>query len=527
MRIGIIYSLVDDNCKIAESYNEVLSTVEEIYRILEKHGHKVVPCRLAPTLDGVKRQILKLKDSTDFIINLGEGINGDSTKEKSIAKIMSDNDIIYTGSPCGSFMITSRKNIAKDILMKVDLPTPQFQVFNSTDDTLSLDFPVIVKPCYEDGSIGITSDSVVNTTEDLKRQVNHILTEYNQPAMVEEYIEGREFNVGIVGNESLTPLSISEIIFKDYGDKPKILTYDGKWNEESPEYKCTTSTCVTNIDKVLASKLVDISKKAFNLFGLRDYGRIDFRVRKKEVFLLEVNANPCINPVDSGFANQLKGSNISYEEFVLMLVHFAKLRIDEREYLRTENLAFERARSHHLPYLTRWFNDRNIGKYMDDSDETYTEEAILQKFTKSDYSFVINSQNKPMGFCSLYNINKRSMRGEISFFIGEKEYLGLGLSNEIVCFLLKYGLEYLGLNSLFASVSTPNKPSLKVIERAGFKQIGVRRQYENIDGVLVDELLFDITAQDFKTSPLHSMKVVVPPMITHKTNEQSNRRNLT
>jgi D-alanine-D-alanine ligase len=317
MKVGIIYSLVKDDTKDAESFNEVMDTVNKTKLFLKKNNHEVILCKLDETsFENAKNQISKLKEEVDFVFNYAESLGEDTSVEWKIAKMMSDINLSYTGANWKCLKVTTNKINMKKKMVKANIPTPKYQIFESVDDKMLVPYPVIIKPSRENGSMGIFSDSVAHNDEELKKCVNRILVDYKQPALVEEFIDEREFQVGIIAGNPQIVLPIAELFYTLPEGQDKILTYDGKWTEDSLEYKGTNTGAPINLSKVLEEKLVENAKKAHKLFGSPDYCRVDFRTKGEEVYVLELNANPCINPKDSGFSKQLKRAKIRYNHFM-------------------------------------------------------------------------------------------------------------------------------------------------------------------------------------------------------------------
>ncbi len=186
---------------------------------------------------------------------------------------------------------------------------------------------MIIKPLHEDASIGIKDESVVNNEEKLRGRVKHVIKEYKQPALVEEFIDGREFNVGIIGDNEILPLS--EITFDGLPEgKPKIVNYDAKWKEDSIDYRGTKRSCPAKVDEELGHKLRELALKAASLFGCRDYFRVDFRVRSNQPYILEVNQSPDISE-DAGLFGMSQAKGYSYKDMVERIVKSAIQRNNE------------------------------------------------------------------------------------------------------------------------------------------------------------------------------------------------------
>jgi D-alanine-D-alanine ligase len=326
MRIGILYNLVDkvesgkEIDKLAD--NEVLQTASAVKEALEKKGHAASLVRLNGRLEGLKKRF-------DFIFNLAEGIGGNHLAEPEIALSLKKAGIPFSGADDYALALCMDKARTKKLLQKHEIPTPEFQVFKNPDDKLKkkLGFPLIVKPAYEDGSIGIELDSVVRNDDELRHKVKEVLSTYNQPALVERFIDGREINVAIIGNrKNLYVLPLSEIMFDFPDNLPKIVSFKAKWVEDSMQYKGTVGKCPAEVPKHLHDKLAEAAKKAFKVTKCKDYARVDFRVKGDEIYALEVNPNPCINPNGAGFVRSAKAAGYAYDDMINKILELATSR---------------------------------------------------------------------------------------------------------------------------------------------------------------------------------------------------------
>jgi len=260
------------------------------------------------------------KANIDLAFNLcDDGFFSDPELEPHLPAMLDVLEIPYTGSGYLSLALCLDKARAKKILKHHDIPTPKFQVFEDVDDIKNFRrkffiFPLIVKPVHEDASIGIKDVSIVKNEEELRERVALVIKEYKQPALAEEFIDGREFNVGIIGDKEILP--ISEIIFDLPEHKPKIVNYDAKWKEESPDYKGTSRRCPAEVDEELKKKLISLALRASKRMLCRNYFRVDFRVDKDgNPYVLEVNPNPDISE-DAGLAAMAKASGYSYKDLI-------------------------------------------------------------------------------------------------------------------------------------------------------------------------------------------------------------------
>jgi D-alanine-D-alanine ligase len=185
-------------------------------------------------------------------------------------------------------------------------------------------FPLIVKPAHEDASVGIDDSSVVYNLADLRKRVRFIHTEYDQPALAEEYIDGRELNVAILGNNPPAALPISEIDFSGLTEgMHKIVSYEAKWIHGTVAYEGTRGVCPAVLPAPLEARIKETALRAYSLIGCRDYARVDFRLTKDGIpYVLEVNPNPDISD-DAGFARSARAQGYTFAEIVGKIVESA------------------------------------------------------------------------------------------------------------------------------------------------------------------------------------------------------------
>jgi D-alanine-D-alanine ligase len=186
---------------------------------------------------------------------------------------------------------------------------------------------VIVKPAEQDASVGLDQGSVVTSLEQLRERVEFLLEEFGAPVLVEEFIAGREFNVGVIETPELRVLPPSEIVFLDQaGDFWPLVTYDAKWKPGSRDYEATPARYPATVSPRLSERLSRLACQAFRLLGCRDYARIDFRLRPSgQAYILEVNPNPDFSPV-AGLSGGLTSAGLTHAQFTVDLVHAAFTR---------------------------------------------------------------------------------------------------------------------------------------------------------------------------------------------------------
>jgi D-alanine-D-alanine ligase len=273
------------------------------------------------------------RERPDLIFNCCETFHGNAALEMNVAAIFEILEIPFTGSSALALGMALNKSVAKALFAAHGVPTPPWTVISpraGLDDTGRLRFPVIVKPLQEDSSNGIDMHSIVETPAGLIERVSFVWDEFRQPALVEEFIEGRELNVAVlaVAPGQFVTLPISEILFSGFPNrKYNVLTYEAKWMVDSPYYSSTLPRCPAELSPGLTERVRRIALNAAAAVQLRDYGRIDFRVRASDdaVFVLEANPNPDIT-FDSGFVRAAQASGRTHASVIREIVERAKER---------------------------------------------------------------------------------------------------------------------------------------------------------------------------------------------------------
>lgn len=300
---------------------------EEIFEALEKLGHE--PSYYV--LDGRPQSLVGLaKCGADLIFNLTESYAGDDTKEMHVTAFLDLLDIPYTGAGPHANILAQDKSIAKKMFAFYGIRSPFFATAyrGHIDHAHDIAFPLIVKPTSEDGSIGIDAAAVVNSVKELMERVSYIQAEFDSPALIEEYIEGREIYASILGNyENARALPLVELdLSKLPKGVPKIASQDVKFEKDTEAYKLTKSIIAEDLDEEIAAKLTETAIKAYRAVKLRDYGRIDMRVSSKgEVYVIEANPNPWLSSGQE-FAMAARKSGLSYTQMIEEIVDLAMAR---------------------------------------------------------------------------------------------------------------------------------------------------------------------------------------------------------
>ncbi len=314
MKTGIVY-----NPPVArgdanwESSVDVLTQVEAIEAALGNAGRTTR--RIALTRDLASFLDEMRAHEIDAVFNLCETVEEDPALCWHPAAVLELLNVPFSGSPSRALVLTADKVLTKQLLTANGIRTPGFGEYRGreTFDPSGLEFPVIVKPRFEDASIGIEQDSIFETPKALMNRIETFNARFG-PVMVEEYVEGREFNVSLIGYPEARVLPMAEIDFSAFPDDLyKIVGYRAKWVEDSFEYNNTPRLFSARVSPETSSELRSTALHCFNLFGLRDYGRVDMRVDDRgRVYVLEINANPCLSP-DAGLAASYAREGFPYE----------------------------------------------------------------------------------------------------------------------------------------------------------------------------------------------------------------------
>jgi len=299
---------------------------EEIFEALGKLGHEP----FYQVLDGGEKSLVAVaRCGADLIFNLTESYAGDDTKDMNIAAYLDLLDCPYTGAGPHAMYLAQDKSLAKKIFAFHGIKTPYFATSyrGKLDHSQDISFPLIVKPTSEDGSIGIDTGSVVGSVKELMERIHYIQEEFDSPALIEEYIEGREIYAAILGNESPEVLPMVELdLSKLPKGTPKIAGKEVKWEKETEAYKMTKSAPAEDLDEATTKRLSETALSAYQALKLRDYGRIDMRLSKKgEVFVIEANPNPWLAST-AEFAMAAKKAGRSYTQLIGEIIDLAQGR---------------------------------------------------------------------------------------------------------------------------------------------------------------------------------------------------------
>ena len=303
----------------------------QIEGALTSLGNEVSRLIVANEVEPIMRELLS--SEPDLVFNLAESFQGKSSLESNIAALLNLLNLRYTGSSPSGLMLAGDKTLTKKVLSFHGILTAKFAtVFRGTVDWAGdISFPLLVKPPQEDASLGITQKSIVNDVKELLSVMGSLQEEFKSPVLVEEFIDGREFYVGVLGNSEITTFPIVEMDFSKYpAGLPKIASYEAKWGEDGEgtgaEFEGTESIFPTDVPEELEQRMQQVAKDAFQALRLRDYGRIDLRVTaKEEIYVIEANPN-CYLEEKSEFARAAQKAGIEYPALIGKIVELANGR---------------------------------------------------------------------------------------------------------------------------------------------------------------------------------------------------------
>lgn len=265
-----------------------------------------------------------------LILNNFEYIADKNVKKINMCNLFDLFGIAYTGNDSFASIVSLDKSLSKDIMDGNDIPTPDFWEFRKKENWKKNDaikFPVIVKPANNGGSTGIDKSSVVKNKKELEDKVSEIFDKkIDDIAVAEQFIDGREFSVGVIGDIETRTLPIIEVDFSKVKDGVNIETSSAKWQRGTEDYKTIDELVAKDVPEKVGKEIQEIAKKAYRIFRCRDYIRVDFRVDKSgNPFVIDVNANPDFSST-SGFGMALKSDGIGIDGFLMFLMNSALKR---------------------------------------------------------------------------------------------------------------------------------------------------------------------------------------------------------
>jgi len=306
-----------------ENSKDYEAVVPQVARTLRSLGHRV---SVLGAHGDVKRIVASLsRRKPDLVFNLMEMFGDNVFGDIPVTGLLDLIGLKYTGSGPGELYLSQDKGLTKKLLAFDGILYPRFAVFSKQQGSFetggNLRMPLFVKPLRSDSSLGIGGKSLVHDAVALMERVTAIRKELNDSALAEEYIEGREFYVGVLGNGQPKALPPIEVDFTGFPEGvPKVLDSKAKWDESSKEYKGTKSV-LANLPDELRAKLQKVAVDAFRALRVRDYGRVDLRLTDTgDIYVLEVNAS-CYLERSAEFAMSAAAAGMDYPRLIEKIVN--------------------------------------------------------------------------------------------------------------------------------------------------------------------------------------------------------------
>jgi D-alanine-D-alanine ligase len=322
-KVLLLYSVMSDWTTDDTALSE--EATSRMYRSLKSVGLDVTAVAVRRDVEGA----IKNYDPREYVIfNWCEGLDGQPNSYDLIPPVLEQYGFAYTGAGAWSLAATQNKAVTKKVLLDNKIPTPVSKLYDVAKLNGWRRYPALVKPANEHCSYGITRDSVVDNSPQLKTRIQYVLDQWKETALVEDFIDGAEYNVAIWGNDdALEVLPVGSIIFDAFPDyHDRLVTFDAKWNPESEAYRLTGVQCPAVMDATLERRVKRVGMAAFRALQLRDYGRIDIRVRNGVPYVLDVNANPDIT-MEGGFARSARAAGYDYGMAISRILGFAARRM--------------------------------------------------------------------------------------------------------------------------------------------------------------------------------------------------------
>ena len=307
-----------------EDIRESIRLSDQLINALQGIGHTVSSACLET--DNLP-DLLRPYDPDEFIVfNWCEEIPGIPRSAALVAQELERRGFAYTGADSAALVLCQDKRRVKRRLQERGIPTPAWQVITSTQNADWNRYPAIVKPAFEHCSLGITRQAVVQTEAELLQRVRYVLEEMGQPALVEEFIDGREIHVGVIGNGAVRVLPPAEVDFSSFEDiHDRLCTYQANFDKTSLAYQSTIPRLPAVLTEDESSSLEKVVIAAYHTTDCRDYARLDLRLRDGIFYVLDVNHNADICP-DSSLVIAAEMTGYPYGQFGSLLVNLAAQR---------------------------------------------------------------------------------------------------------------------------------------------------------------------------------------------------------
>ncbi|NLF67824.1 MAG: D-alanine--D-alanine ligase [Candidatus Anammoximicrobium sp.] len=334
MQVAILHNRVTPDALASD--RDVLVQVEAVTAALERLGHRTVAVECDLNLLSLQQRLQALQPGVVF--NLVESLDGSDSLMFLVPALLDRMHLPYTGSPTEAVWLTNHKVLAKERLCQAGLPTPVWRsgpppagsgvAPDCAAGAIRPGTRFVIKAVSEHASLGLDEHSLVTIADeaDLQRQLIGFRKALQRPCFAEQFIAGREFNISLLAHaDGCQILPPAEIDFSAFpADKPRLVGYRAKWEEDSFEYLNTPRRFdFPPSDAALLKQIGEIAAACWDLFAVRGYIRVDFRVdQDRRPWILEVNANPCLSP-DAGFAAALERAGVRFDQAVARILDAA------------------------------------------------------------------------------------------------------------------------------------------------------------------------------------------------------------
>jgi D-alanine-D-alanine ligase len=318
----LLYNL--DPAWSEQDRNESFQAMEKLMRELQREGHTVIPvCLEDANLAGL---LAGYPPEEYLVFNWCEEIPGAPHSAAKVARCLEDLGFTFTGADSQALVLAQDKRLVKRVLHRSGVPTPAWKIYETGARNGWERFPAIVKPAFEHCSFGVTREAVVRSPQELHQRIEFVLREFSQPALVEEFVDGRELHVTVIGNGTLHVLPPAEMDFSAFEDVcDRLCTYESKFDPQSAPYNEIQLHLPAPLTPDELARLEQTALAAYRATSCRDYARLDIRLRDGIFYVLDVNPNADFSP-DTSLALAAEVAGYSYGQLGSWLVNLAAQR---------------------------------------------------------------------------------------------------------------------------------------------------------------------------------------------------------
>ncbi len=307
-----------------EATEAVVAQTDQLVTELRNMGHAVSD--LAISDPNLRTRLQAFDPSSTLVFNWCEELPGIPHSDSLVAQVLEELGFAYTGADPAVLSLSWHKPLVKAMLEAHAVPTPRWMLSSEPEINGWDCYPAIVKPAYEHCSYGVTVEAVVMNDKELRERVALVLDTYGGQALVEDFVDGREFHVSLWGNGETSLLPVAEMDFAAFGDvRDRLCTYDSKFTPGSTHYDAIQLKLPAPLDEAQVQELTRVSHAAYEAIGCRDYGRLDIRLRDETFYVLDVNPNADLS-ADSSMACAAELEGYSHGHMISRLVNLAATR---------------------------------------------------------------------------------------------------------------------------------------------------------------------------------------------------------